>query len=338
MRKLVLDHLPRCESLYFNCYNARMLSYLKQRGRPVELLFCRSFEGVRRALEECVDKGKKRWNYEASSIITADDLRWLGVQAQACYYSTEQEGMAMIRRAVDEEQLILLFTQLRYLEHRRNTVEAKHAVFVAGYELEADAPRFFVLDDNEVGLGDYYPYPLGLEEMKRSLAEARYFIRFSFGPLDVEAARDYFRMSAFPPAHRLGNQVPELRFLLRSLDYTGGIREIPPVAERIVEALIVLTGSRATFARFCRYIEAEGDLADRLEESARLYQVLRNVLYKYMITGEIDLVKLEGLLDEAEDNEAYILASMRAGPSRRAVPVGAEGESGRGGAEWTKIG
>lgn len=314
MRKIIVNRIPRYESLFFNCYNARSISYFKHLKLPVELLFYKSFENVNQAMQQCVSMKKTRWNYEASSVITLDDLQRLGIHVHARSYVTTEETIDHIKQGIDADTLILLFTKISHLEHRKNAIEGDHAVFVTGYDSEPSNQHFILLDDNEVGLGDYNPYVFSMETLSLSLGGTNRFFYFTFDPFDEDAAQKQMEERSFALVTKLQNDVDLLRTILRQIDYSS--KNEHEHIGRIIEALIVLSGSRSLYAHYIEYCNIWGDdLHRHLDQSSKLYQIIRNTLYKYLITDTIDLNKLENQLDILESNEDKIITSLKSGIS-----------------------
>jgi hypothetical protein len=311
--------LPKVEQNYLNCFTSKVISYLKVKDVPIELLLYRAYEDTKDTFDQFLLNNKKRWQCK-NSVLDQEDLKMMDINV----IQGNEVDFSFLKDMIEqksESQKIFVTCDVFHLAHRKDDYLQQHNshwVMVAGRESCNSNALYSLLDDNSNGWGDfterlYHEEAFRIAFESNSLRSYRYYnvntnhneINF-YTNIFIERAREYLSKSSFSLYHY--DQIPD--FLLEKSLRTDHLSSL---LDQLIEGLAYLSGSRYLFHLFLSFIH-DARLQDAqvvLQNVIELMNNLKLILLKAKVTNKLNASELRERFRKIKENEMLVLENLK---------------------------
>lgn len=313
MKKLYLNSLPRYESKYFNCKRTKILSYLKFKGLPVELLFYNSYENINNLYNQFVVENKESWLFK-SECFSRDKLNLLGVNIVDKQFYNFFEAEQYIIELNQQGKFTLLSGDLYYLDYKQNHYKKEnllHYFVYLGTLYKNEKKYYHLLDDNSSAMGDFTLREIDEQKLKDSFDNSNKIVSY----IELEEKASY-AINKINVMHKFNSWLEnfycdfKIYDILPKVIENSTIDDVDSNIVKITRFFTKVTGSRALFSKFLDYIGNNSAISRNFQDCSNQAEIITNLLVKFNISKRINMDRVVdkcSFLRETEENSINIL-------------------------------
>ncbi|WP_027084538.1 HAD-IIIC family phosphatase [Cohnella panacarvi] len=309
-------NLQRFDHKFLSCYKGQLISYLQSKGVPIELLLYNSFESTEEIVRQLFEvKIVMKWAYSTSYLIEEEEFSDIGLQMIYKEFSRfqdiEDEFLALIRWG----KWLVVSVDHYYLPHSTEMNKRLkpdpndgHTVIVTGYD--PGTGQVTLLDD---GHTNYITYRYPLDTLRHAnnqlYDEKKYLLYFDFigkAPDKEKLQRKYRQWieSFKDDAAFYGSLLSHI------IDNQNNMAEL----RRFIDALHIISGSRAIFAKYLQFIGYDSALIEQLQQCSSLADNLVRRIVKFTMSQDIEAEEFQSECERLKQLEKLIIVQLKADP------------------------
>jgi len=313
MKNLYMDSLQRYESKYFNCKRTKIVSYLKFKGLPIELLFYNSCDNINNLYNQFVVENKESWSFK-TECFSREYLNLLGVNVVDKQFNNFLEAEQYINELNQQDKFTLLSGDLYYLDYKQNHYKKEHILHYLvcmGFSYKNGDKYYNVLDDNSSAMGDFILREIDEQRLKASFDNSIKIV--SFVEIEEEAS---FTINKIKVLDKFTSWLRgfdcDLKFydILPKVIENSIIDDVDSNIVKITRLFTKITGSRALFSKFLDYIGDNSDISKNFHYCSNQAEIITNLLVKFNISKKINMERIVdkcAFLRETEERSIKIL-------------------------------
>ncbi|MGF6964354.1 hypothetical protein OKW43_001359 [Paraburkholderia sp. WC7.3g] len=307
---------------FMNCWRRQAMVGLKDRDVPVELLFFRSLVSTDQIFEQMVKEGRRRYEF-TSRFLDNSDLKQLGVSQVMLEPERPTDIVTIAESAWSVDNVVLLAGDVFYLPHcpEFRQKHTEHMVTLVGRR-DGD---WSIVDDDADGILCGYSYPDRVVFDFFENCTMKRMRQFSVGKSPANARGDF--------ANTFLSVVSDYTDSLWFMNQFEAYLQYPfssriEKSERLRDFFSIYSGSRNSFAQFCKIFPELGPLVNVMEDISRQAHATQKRIAGKGGDFEGDDATVSfasGLFDEIARVERYVktflteLASLDSRPDQQGV-------------------
>ncbi|UUZ84756.1 BtrH N-terminal domain-containing protein [Paenibacillus sp. P26] len=297
LKTRISEPFARIDHKYFNCGGAQIVSYLRYKGFPIELLFYNCLEEPQNLYHEMIMKNTSRWSYDFHNLLE-DDMSCIGLQKNVRTINPK-EPPESIREILAGHEAVFVSNDLFYIPHRDEYRSRNAAHWVMITEVHPESGTYTILDEK-------YHYFSLFEYEEAVINEA-----FANGNKTII----YF--NSIPPRYDRLKSKYQLFFENYDVQADAFFGTIMPLldddirhghfqnSDKWFHALHFFSGSIHITKQFLSYIHSPQAQLDHLDQITKTAENLASMMKKFELTRKMNFEVLEDKLTKL--NESFRL-------------------------------